>query len=424
MPLPDDAAAPPRPTVLLVDDDPGILRALERALVPLGYRLLRAQGGAEALDLLAGTEADVVISDMRMPGMDGAELLEAVRERQPNAVRMILTGYADLKSAMTSINRAEIYRFLTKPWDNNDLMLTVRNAVAHRHAQGELRLFARIFAASAEGMAVLDEQRRIVRINDAYARITGYAADELCGRPALLDEDAAATAAIWAALDANDHWQGEVRHRRRDGELRAHWLTLCGVGDERGRTRHHVVLISDVSERVQRESRLAELAFHDALTGLPNRALLTDRLTLALAQATRAHVGVGILFFDLDGFKAVNDTLGHGAGDLLLQGVAQRLASCVRKSDTVARLGGDEFVIVLGEVPRRERIEAIAHEALAALRQPFALAATEVHIGASIGLAVFPTHGETPATLLGAADGAMYAAKQAGKNCVRWAHAD
>jgi len=177
----------------------------------------------------------------------------------------------------------------------------------------------------------------------------------------------------------------------------------------------------DITQRKRAQEQILHLASHDPLTGLPNRALGRDRLMLALARARRSGSRAAVLFIDLDGFKAINDTLGHPTGDDLLAELARRLSAGVRESDTVARYGGDEFLFVLFDIEDDHAAERVAEMLLATVGRPLRLQGREVSVGASIGIAVFPDHGATPEALLSAADGAMYAAKQSGRNRYRFA---
>jgi diguanylate cyclase (GGDEF)-like protein len=180
-----------------------------------------------------------------------------------------------------------------------------------------------------------------------------------------------------------------------------------------------ILSVRDVTQQAQKEEDTRKQAFFDALTGLPNRALLMDRLQQALAAGARSGLGVGVLFLDLDHFKAINDTLGHDAGDALLGEAARRLAALVRKNDTVSRLGGDEFVLVISEAHGPGDAERVAAKAIQSLGCPFALDGNEIRVGASIGIAFAPTDGTDGATLLKYADAAMYQAKREGRSSFR-----
>ncbi len=226
---------------------------------------------------------------------------------------------------------------------------------------------------------------------------------------------------MWQTILAGRVWTGELLNRRKDGSVYAEALTISPVTNSAGRIQHFVAIKQDISERKASEERVQHLAHHDQLTDLPNRALLSDRLFQALAQARRDRGTLALMFLDLDRLKPVNDTLGHDIGDLLLKEVALRLQACVpRGSDTVSRLGGDEFVILLAQIDKAADAVVVAGKVLAALKHPFTIGPHHIHISGSIGIAVYPQHGDEVNGLLKNADTAMYLAKKAGRNCYRF----
>jgi len=258
---------------------------------------------------------------------------------------------------------------------------------------------------------------RIVYVNDAFTRVTGYTAGEVIGRtPRLLQgpgTDRAPLDTIRAALTRRESASVEVCNYRKDGTLFWSDMTVAPVADGSGVITHFVSVQRDVTERHAAAAALRHQALHDTLTGLPNRALLRDRLEHGLHLAQRDGVPLALLLLDLDGFKRVNDTRGHDVGDLLLQVVADRLRVTLRAADTVGRLGGDEFAALLPGATTAGATEA-ARALLSALAAPVALGGQTVVVGASVGIALFPAHGADAATLLRRADAAMYAAKRAG----------
>ncbi len=292
----------------------------------------------------------------------------------------------------------------------------------------ELQIAATAFE-SQEGMFVTDAGNVILRVNRAFSEITGYAAAEAVGQtPALLDSgrhDAAFHAAMHDAMARNGTWQGEIWHRRKNGEVHPEWLTVTAVKNAGGQVSRYVGTLTDITARKAAEDEIKHLAFYDPLTLLPNRRLLLDRLQQALATSARSKRLGALLFLDLDNFKTLNDTLGHDKGDLLLQDIAQRLATCVREGDTVARLGGDEFVVMLEDLSpsptdAAAQTEIVGEKILACLSQPYALAGHEYHSTSSIGVTLFSDQRETVEDLLKRADLAMYQAKTAGRNTLRF----
>ncbi|MDD3445085.1 MAG: diguanylate cyclase, partial [Zavarzinia sp.] len=281
-----------------------------------------------------------------------------------------------------------------------------------------------VFDAASEGIMVTGPDKRIVSVNPAFTDITGYAAGEAVGRTPgeLLRSGAHGPEfykAMFAALENKNHWEGEITNRRKNGEAFIEWLKISTVRDEAGIIQRYVALLSDITERKRRDQEIWRRANFDALTGLPNRTLMMDRLSLALPQAQRHHDRVAVLFVDLDRFKPVNDTFGHRAGDDLLCQVAQRIVANVRADDTVSRFGGDEFVILLPLAGHDSMLTELGERIRAALAEPFIVADHPVHISASVGIAVSAGEPVEPAQIIKRADAAMYMAKSDGGNQVR-----
>ena len=307
-------------------------------------------------------------------------------------------------------------------------VLVFRDVTARRQAEDELKLAATVFSHAVEGIIITDQDGVILRVNQAFCAITGYAAAEVVGRnPRILSSgrhDRRFYQAMWQRLHAAGEWQGEVWNRRKDGEIYPEWLRVRAIQGEDGGKTHFVGIFSDISERVRDQQHIFRLAYYDSLTGLANRALLLDHLEIAVSQAHRRRSAVAVLFIDMDRFKLVNDSLGHSAGDALLQGVAQALAGCVREGDTVSRLGGDEFVVCLPDLAgapaeaARDAL-ALAEKIQRRLSQPFSLQGHEVAVTPSIGVALYPADGDTPGALIKHADIAMYHAKAQGRDNVQ-----
>ncbi|MDD5177266.1 MAG: EAL domain-containing protein [Sterolibacterium sp.] len=297
-----------------------------------------------------------------------------------------------------------------------------------RRAEAELRIAAIAFE-SQEGMAVTDTRQVILRVNHAFTEITGYSAAEAVGQtPKLLSSgrhDRTFYADMWEGIRRTGSWQGEIWNRRKNGEVYPEWLTITAVKADDGAVSHYVSTLTDITLRKAAADEIELLAFYDPLTKLPNRRLLLDRLQQALAASARSKRQGALLFIDLDNFKLINDTLGHDQGDLLLQQVAQRLASCVREEDTVARLGGDEFVVMLLDLNENleeagSQTEVVGQKILQNLNYPYALKDQEYHCTPSIGITLFRSPHKTVDELLKRADLAMYQAKAAGRNTLRF----
>lgn len=285
------------------------------------------------------------------------------------------------------------------------------------------RLAATVFETIHDGVIVTDAAGKIVAVNPSFRRIAGYGAKEAIGADlALLDSGyhpETFFTEMRRSLHAEGHWEGEVRFRRKNGEMFVAWLSIKQVKNERTQTTHEVLGLSDITEYRAEADRVAHLAHHDLLTGLPNRALFHDRLRQALHQAERNKDQLALIFFDLDRFKPVNDTLGHTMGDRLLQELALRLQGCVRAADTLARLGGDEFVVLLPTVENSGDALVVAEKIRQAVRRPILLDDHQIQVAASIGVAIYPDQAQKEAELLGGADAAMYQAKVSGGDRVQ-----
>ena len=269
-------------------------------------------------------------------------------------------------------------------------------------------------------MTVTTADGRIVTVNPAFTEITGYTAEEAIGKNINILtsglQDQALCQAMWHALNTTGYWQGEIFNRRKNGEVYPQWLTINSIFNEDGSTHSRVALFDDISEKKKSDELIWRQANFDPLTGLPNRRMFYDRLDQDIKKAHRDGRLLALMFLDLDRFKEVNDTLGHGTGDLLLKKVANRLGSCVRETDTVARLGGDEFTVILSELDDPTSGERVAQEILRKLSTPFRLGNESAYISVSIGITLYPADATDIDTLLKSADQAMYAAKHQGRN--------
>lgn len=283
-----------------------------------------------------------------------------------------------------------------------------------------LRLSASVFDNAREGIIITGTDGKIIGVNPSFTTLTGYAREEVIGKnPSLLksgQQGPGFYAGMWNTLMQKGYWQGEISNRRKDGGVYVEMLTITTVRDGEGRPSHYVGIFSDVTALKEHQVRLEHMAHFDALTQLPNRVLLADRLQLALAQAERHGDLLAVAFLDLDEFKPINDRLGHEAGDDLLIEVSRRLKQCVRSGDTVARLGGDEFVLLLVGLNTPQEAHAALERILETLAEPCLLRGEPVSISASMGLTLYPLDDAAPEVLLRHADQAMYAAKQAGRN--------
>ena len=290
-----------------------------------------------------------------------------------------------------------------------------------KRTEEALNLQSAVFEASGEGIVITDADNRILAVNPAFTRMTGYAAEEAIGRtPALLASgrhDQAFYRALWESVEKTGNWRGEIWNRRKNGEIFAESLGISTLLDDDGQVFRRIALFFDITERKQYEELVWRQANYDTVTELPNRRLFHDRLQQEIKRCRRASGMLALFFMDLDRFKEVNDTLGHLVGDRLLKEAGDRIAACVRDTDTVARLGGDEFTLILPQITDLGRVEQVAQAVNDALAAPFMLDDKPVYISASIGITLFPEDGDDTETLLKNADQAMYAAKEGGRNC-------
>ncbi|CAG2132132.1 Inosine-5'-monophosphate dehydrogenase [Cupriavidus yeoncheonensis] len=287
-----------------------------------------------------------------------------------------------------------------------------------------LKLADRVFEATLDGVMVTDLNGTIERVNPAFTQLTGYSRDEAVGQtPRMLNSGEQSPAfyqALWHELRENGSWQGEIWNRRKNGELYLEYLSISGIYNHDGKCTHYAAIFSDITQRRMDEERLNHLAMHDALTALPNRTLFSERLKQAIARAKRAARRVAVLFIDLDRFKLINDTMGHGVGDQALKVIARRLKEAIRESDTVARLGGDEFTVIVEEIEDIRHVVQIAQALLNVVGQPIEANGQTVFVTPSIGISIYPDDGTDPKQLLMQADRAMYEAKDEGKNNFRF----
>ncbi|WP_374318131.1 EAL domain-containing protein [Aquabacterium sp.] len=324
--------------------------------------------------------------------------------------------------ALSSFEHRSPSDFHRKLLDIGSSMISI--VLERAKAQEQRRLFQKVLDGSEEGFAVTDAMGRILLVNRAFTKVFGYTQEELVGNnPRMLSSgrhDPAFYKAMWSSIRNFGHWHGEIWNRRKNGEVFPEWLSISAVNDEAGRTTHFVALFSDISDKKNAEATIQYLSSHDALTGLPNRLLLKDRLESAQAYAGRDRTKVALLAVNLDNFKLLNDSLGHEAGDELLRVMAQRLQGCLAEGDAVSRLGGDEFLVVITGI---KDVEAITSRVLGLLDQvaePVQLHERALTLSSSIGVAVFPDDGQGLDRLQLCAEKAMRKAKDSGRNTYRY----
>ncbi|MDO8931627.1 MAG: EAL domain-containing protein, partial [Rhodocyclaceae bacterium] len=296
---------------------------------------------------------------------------------------------------------------------------SLHDKAEHAHAQAQIALHALVFDNSSEAMTITDGDNNIVMVNRAFTELTGYGLDEVRGKnPRLLQsgrQDRDFYRQMWASLQEHGVWQGELWNRRKNGEIYPEWATFNIVRDAGGRIVSHFAVFSDLTQHKAQEE-LYRLQRFDALTGLPNRILLQDRVHEAIAHARQHERYVALLYINLDHFRFVNETLGHLGGDEALRVIAKRFTSVVRAGGTVSRLSGDTFVVLLDDLNETAAINGIADALLLAAAEPMPVVATEILLSACIGIALFPNDGGNFDTLLQNADSALSKAREGGRN--------
>lgn len=273
-----------------------------------------------------------------------------------------------------------------------------------------------VFRNARVGITVTDAERNIIMVNEAFTRVTGYPEEEVVGRnPRVLQSgrhSAEFYRSMWRTIGTRGLWQGEIYNRRRSGEIYPEWLDIIAIRDDAGLITNYCGMFTDISERKAAEERLAHKAFYDDLTGLANRQLFDQLLDQALALAKRGNRRAALLFVDLDGFKAINDEVGHDGGDAVLRTMAERMRQVVRDSDVLSRRSGDEFTLLLPEVRTSRDAVACAVKVREVVRQPIRLDGHPRVLKASLGIAVYPDDGATSPELLHVADQRMYRRKR------------
>jgi len=296
----------------------------------------------------------------------------------------------------------------------------VQDIGVRKQTEARLQLAADVFTHVREGIMIADADGIIVEVNDAFTRITGFERADAIGRnPRILKSGRQAPefyATLWKSLAKQGHWSGEIWNRRKNGELYAQGLTISAVRDSRGTTQNYVGLFTDITGTKALQEQLQRIAHYDALTNLPNRVLLADRLQQALAQSRRKNSSVAVVYLDLDDFKAVNDRHGHGVGDALLVAVAQRMKDALREGDTLSRIGGDEFIAVLVNLEPAQSYQSAIERLLLAAAAPVVLDELSLQVSVSIGVTLYPQDRSDADLLIRHADQALYVAKQSGKN--------
>lgn len=368
-----------------------------------------------------------------LPVMAGPPATDSLQDRLPPGHPPIRTLLAlpiihdgRIVGLVGLANRDEAYA-LGDVGELEPLTMTIAHILAAQQADLErqlhvkrLSLLDKVFDSVQEGIVITDLDGRILEVNPSFSEITGYAREEVIGRtPSLLKsgrQDDAFYDALWTALKGAGHWRGEIWNRKKSGEVYPEILSISRLHGNDAQPDHYVAVFADISELKSHESRLEHLAYHDALTQLPNRILFADRLEVALFQARRGDYKLAVCYLDLDGFKPINDRFGHHAGDDFLIEIARRLTQSLRGGDSVARIGGDEFILLINQLQSDEECDNVIERILSAIAAPHEVNGQWVSVTASMGVALFPDDDSDADTLLRHADQSLYRAKESGRN--------
>lgn len=434
----------PQPTlILIVDDRPENLQVLGSVLMNAGYEVMAANGGEAALAMAASRAPELILLDVNMPpGIDGFETSRRLKDMPGlcDVPVIFLTARTETEDIVRGFEAGGV-DYVTKPFNAIELLARIRNHLelraarlalqkyaaqleqeirGRRYAEGELRKLSSVVEQTDDIIFITDVDGAIEYVNPAFVNVTGYSAGEVMGQsPSILNSSQHKPGffdQMWDTIRGGEIFRDVVANQGKDGRLIYVQKTITPIRDPDGSVVSFASIDKDVTQWRCAQERIEYMALHDNLTGLANRVKLMDRLQHAITSVERRGTGFALLFIDLDGFKPVNDTLGHDAGDYALREVAARYTASVRENDTVARVGGDEFVILLEDAALAEDATGIADKLLQRTREPLTINGTECQLGASIGIALYPAHGQDADTLLKNADDAMYLAKAQGKN--------
>ena len=412
--------------VLLVEDSEDDAMLTRRQLVRAGFepRCQRVDSAEHMQAALDAQSWDVVISDYHMPSFSGAAALKLLQTTGLDLPFIIVSGAIGEEVAV-ELMRAGAHDYIMK-----DNLARLAPAIerelreagerrARREAEADLRLAAKVFEGSVEGILITDKSGRILRVNQAFMDITGYGEDEVIGqRPRMLQSgrhDEAFFRHLWVSLIETGSWQGEIWNRRKSGEVYPEWLTISAVSDESGEVTHYIGGFTDLSQQKQAEDHIQHLMYYDALTSLPNRTLFRDRFQQCMVRTRRSNDHTAFIHLDLDRFIKVNDTLGHTVGDQLLQQVGQRLSKNIRPMDFVARLGGDDFAIAVPALMTRAEVESFLEKIADVFAEPFCIAKREIFLVPSMGVVMYPDDANSYDELARYAETALQYAKRLGE---------
>ena len=432
------------PRILLVDDEPLILKSLKEILAVNDYLISTAESGREAIDYLCSDKFDLCILDLIMPGITGHDVMDYIKSRRLDMDVVVLSGDTHIDAAISALSH-RASAFIKKPFNPNELLKTVVRAlekkflVRQKKALNEKirsseRLHRYLSAHSPDFMYLLDTSGEFIYVNDRVESLLGYRRGELVGKhysSIVVAEDLGLANRSFDERRTGDRATRnlKIRLQGKNGSVLANAADIGIIPVELnsiGIYSYHEIgtrsqqgslgIAREVVPTGQQQTGLSFAAYHDALTELPNRLLLHDRLSVALDHAKRRGHLLVVMFIDLDGFKEINDSMGHASGDRVLRIIADRLKDQLRKADTLARYGGDEFILMLPHIDSLDQVEIIAKKVLATINIPVVNMGESVSLSASIGISVFPGDGDTEESLIECADSAMYKVKKQQKD--------
>lgn len=427
---------------VVIDDSPSAVAHIVRLLTtidncsPMGFT-----DPAQGLEWCRGAAFDLLVVDYQMPTLDGLAVIEAIRaDKRHDLTPIVMVTSAEDRDVRYMALQSGATDFLTKPVDPIEFVARARNLLASCHAHktlaemsqwltDEVRKASLVISQSPSSVVVTDSDGLIEYVNPKFVETSGRQPSEVIGDlPGFLKPDSLSPDVyedLRSAITAGQEWRGAFQSRRKDGALYWELARISSIRDAAGRITNYVAITEDITLRKEYEARLEWQANYDSLTGLPNRLLLQDRLAQAIVHAARNHHRLAVLMVNLDRFKAVNDTLGHDAGDDLLRQAADRLKNDLSQTDTLACMGAGDFVVILPIPEGYAAPEAVAARICDTLAEPFYVGENEIFIGARIGVAVFPHDGQTPQALLRSAAAAVpddggEGAGEAGDPARRW----
>lgn len=433
--------------ILIADDDEQIREVLLE-LLSEDYDCTAVNSAEEALSKIQTENFDLVLSDIMMGGITGLEMVPQILEQSPDTVAIMISGEQNIESAIQAL-RAGAFDYITKPFDLRHVEAAVARALEHQELRRSKRYYENfleemvkqrtaemnkanqtlrvLIEASPLAIFVLDTEARVSLWNPAAERMFGWSEKELQGQPLPIvpdDRGEAFQTRFAAALRGESFSNFETRYRRKDQSQIDASIWTTTLLDAEGHISGVMAIVADITERKAAEARIQYLAYHDTLTGLPNRVSFEERLTEALTEAAPTERTLAVLFLSLDRFKKFNDTLGHLVGDQLLRHVAARLSSSLRGGDIIARFASDEFAFLLKHIESADAAAEMARRFQSLLDAPFEIDEQELYVTASVGIGLYPHDGASAQVLLKNAGAALYRAKQQGGNNVQFYTAD